>query len=301
MERVVISGASGLVGTPLVKELDKKYALVILRRKLPPDITADTGRELIWNPPYPGDWAKRVDGAYAVVNLSGEPIAARRWSAVQKKKLRASRLDTVKALVDAIAQAKVRPKVFVSASAVGYYGPRDDARLDEVSPQGSGFLASLCAEWERAALAAETLGVRVVLLRTGIVLARQGGALAKMIPPFQFFLGGRLGSGRQYFSWIHLEDEVAAILKCVEDPSLRGPVNLTAPSAVTNAEFAKKLGLFLRKPASMPAPGFALKMLLGEMSQMLLTGQNVYPKKLLEAGFDFKYGSLEPALETLLK
>lgn len=301
MERIVVSGASGLVGPALVKKLDEKYSVVLLRRKLSPNITANTSREVLWNPPYTGDWIKRVDGAHAVINLSGEPIAGKRWSKAQKDILRKSRLDTTRAIVEAITQAKIKPKVLINASAIGFYGPRDEARLDEASPSGSGFLSSVCREWEEMARRVETMGVRVVLLRTGIILAKEGGALQKMLPPFKMCAGGPLGSGRQYFSWIHLDDEVGAILKCLEDPNLKGPVNLTAPNPVTNAEFTKTLGKLLRKPCSLPAPGFALKLILGEMADMLLTGQNVHPKKLQDAGFVFKYEALESALTDLLK
>lgn len=300
MEKIVLCGASGLIGTPLIKKLDEKYQLVLLRRKLPANMTANDAREVLWNPPYSGDWTKRLEGAAAVINLSGDGIAESRWTAAKKRVMRDSRLNTVKALVDAISKAKNKPKCLISASALGLYGPQDSSRLDESAGAGSGFLAELCREWENAAKSVESMGVRLVLLRTGIVLAKEGGALQKMKAPFTMYIGGPLGSGKQFMSWIHLDDEVNAIIKCLEDSSIRGPVNLTAPNAVSNKEFSQALARQLKRPCGLPVPGLALKLLAGEMAEMLLTGQNVYPKRLLDAGFKFKYETLEPALQDLL-
>ena len=277
--KIVASGMSGFIGRPLQEALKQKHELVILRR--------DASQE---------ERDRQTDGADAVINLSGEPIAGGRWTKARKKELITSRLQTTRAWAKAIGKARVRPKVFINASATGYYGPRDDAPVDESAPAGMGFLADLCKEWERQAMKAESLDSRVVLLRTGIVLGRQGGALGKMLLPFKMGLGGPLGSGKQMMSWIHLDDEVSAIRHVLETPSIRGPVNLTAPNPVRMSEFAKCLGKALRRPALIPVPAFALRILLGEMSGLLLTGQNVIPGALCHSGFQFKFSRLEPAL-----
>ena len=298
--KIVACGVSGLIGKQLTGALVQKYELVSLRRKLNPTKSGYSGLEILWNPPYLSDnWVKEIDGAFAVINLSGESITGKRWTSKQKKALRDSRIGTTRAIVTAIAQAKVKPKALINASAIGIYGPRDNTPLNEAAVSGSGFLADLCREWEAEALKAKGLGVRVVLLRTGIVLAGEGGALAKMLRPFKIGLGGPLGSGKQFMSWIHVEDEVAAILKVLEDPSIEGPVNLTAPEPVTMGEFAKTLGGLVERPAIFAVPGIVLKLLLGEMSEMLLTGQKVVPEVLLRKGFQFKYPLFDSALKDL--
>lgn len=299
--KIVACGASGLIGRPLCAALlEKGCELVRLVRRKGPAIAGACEREVWWWPPTLGDWVKEVNGAHAIINLSGEPIAGKRWTGSQKKELHASRLHATRAIVEAISQVKNKPKVLLNASAVGFYGPRDASVLDESAEGGSDFLSELCREWEKEARKAEAFGVRTVNLRTGIVLSPEGGALAKMLPPFRAFIGGPLGNGRQLFSWVHIDDEVGAILKAMEDPALRGPVNVTAPHAVPMKEFAQTLGRVLGRPSAFPVPGFALKLLLGEMSTLLLNGQNVYPRKLVEAGFSFRYPILEAALRALL-
>lgn len=287
--KIIGTGLSGLVGKPLCEALKSRYDVMKLSR------IWDNGKI------NPSNWDAELNGAEAVINLSGENIAGKRWTAKQKEELRNSRIQTTRELVKAIAQAHPKPKVFLSGSAIGYYGARDEARVGEASAKGSGFLPDLCEEWEREALKASAYGVRVVLLRTGIVLAKNGGALAKMSPPFKMFIGGPLGSGKQFMSWIHIDDEVNAIIKCLEDERLKGPVNLTAPNAVSNKEFSKILAKTLHRPCLAPVPPIALKLLLGEMSEMLLTGQNVYPQALIDAGYQFKYPELATALADLLK
>lgn len=280
---IAITGAGGMIGTRLIRALPSRYEPVRLSRS------------------KPEGWLARLDGAYGVVHLAGEPIAAKRWSPEQKQIIRDSRVEGTRALVDAIAACRVRPKVLVSASAIGFYGDRGSEKLDETSAPGTGFLAETCKAWEAEALRAETLGVRTVVIRTGIVLAREGGALAKMIPPFRFFAGGPLGSGRQIMSWIHIDDEAAAILFCLQSDLVRGPVNLTAPAPVSMGEFSAKLGRVMHRPSFMPVPAFALKALLGEMADaLLLSGQHVEPAALLQAGFRFRYPSLEGAFTDLL-
>ncbi len=298
--KIVASGLSGFIGSELKKALSGRHQLVCLKRKGP---LAEGGgyREALWDPSVPGEWVREIDGADAVINLSGEPIAGKRWSAKQKKELIVSRLATTRAMVEAIARAATKPKVLLNASAIGYYGAHGNEPLEEYSEPGSGFLPDLCKEWERQAQKAEALGLRVVYLRTGIVLGPGGGALSKMIPPFRMGIGGPLGSGKQVMSWIHIEDEVGAILFALENSSLRGPVNLTAPEPATMAEFAKALGKALRRPAIFPVPAFILKTLLGEMSEILLSGQRVLPQALLGAGYRFKHPSLESALTHLMR
>lgn len=300
--KIVVAGMSGLIGTELGVRLSKQHELIQLVRTQSDPKKKFPARQLVWDPASPesGSWAREIDGADAVLNLSGESIAGKRWSSAQKKKLISSRLQTTQALVKAIERAGRKPKVFLNASAIGFYGSRKMDLLDEAALAGGGFLADLCKEWERQAKKAESFGVRTVLLRTGIVLSLQGGALAKMILPFRLGLGGPLGSGKQGMSWIHLEDEVNAIVWVLENPNLSGPVNLTSPNPVSMGGFAKTLGKVLHRPAFMPVPAPALKILLGEMSEMLLEGQYVRPQTLLDSGFKFKYPDLEPALSQLL-
>lgn len=291
----------GLIGSPLSIELAKNHELVRLTRKQSAISKGLPGREVLWRPDRIGDWAKEIDGADAVINLCGEGIADRRWTSSRKHALRDSRLTPTRTLVEAISLASKRPRVLLNASAIGFYGPRDNYLVDEGTGPGVGFLSELCTEWEYEARRAEAYNLRVTSLRTGIILAKNGGALAKIVPPFRFFLGGPLGSGKQLMSWIHIDDEVRGIVKALEDPFLQGPVNLTTPSCVTMNEFSATLGKVLRRPSIFRVPAFALKALLGEMSGLLLTGQKVYPQKLKQAGFTFHFESLEEALRSLLR
>jgi hypothetical protein len=236
--------------------------------------------------------------ADAIVNLAGEPIA-QRWTREAKRKIRESRIVGTRRLVQALAQLPKRPGVLVSASAIGYYGNRGDEILTESSAPASGFLAELCRDWEKEADAAESLGVRVVKLRIGVVLGSGGGALARMLPPFKMGVGGRLGSGKQWMSWIHIDDVAGLIRFALDDPTIRGPVNATAPNPVTNAEFTGILASALHRPAFMPVPAVALKTLFGEMSSVLLDSQRVLPRVAESAGYQFKYKALPPALAQL--
>lgn len=237
----------------------------------------------------------------AVINLCGEPIADRRWSDKRKQLLRYSRLTMTHALVEWMAMSEMKPSVFISGSAIGYYGshPGDDL-LVEASAVHQGFTHSLCADWEEEAMRAAELGVRVCLLRTGVVLG-EGGALKKMLPPFRFGLGGPVGSGKQWMSWIHLEDELRAIDFLLRHHTLQGAFNLTAPEARRNAEFAQALGRSLNRPAKLPLPPFVVELMLGEGAELLLEGQRVYPQRLMQAGFEFKYPELDQALEQIFQ
>ncbi len=301
--KVVVAGGTGFLGSALVDALLGRGDQVVLLARAPAaaqrrwSVKADIR---LWNGRDPGPWVTALDGADAVVNLAGESVAGARWTPERKLVLIKSRIDSTRAVAGALAQAKKRPLVLVNASAVGYYGvePKDECAED--APQGPGFLAALCGQWEREARAAEKLEVRVVRTRFGVILGAQGGALARMLPPFKLGLGGPLGSGRQAFPWVHVDDAVGAILFALDNAQLSGPLNVVAPVAQTNGEFAKALGRALHRPAFLPAPALALKLALGEMAGMLLGGQRAAPKKLLESGYKFRYPTLDGALASLL-
>jgi uncharacterized protein (TIGR01777 family) len=247
------------------------------------------------------DWPAAIRGADAVVNLAGTPIGTR-WTAEIKRELKASRLGVTRDLVAAIEACPPdqRPKVLVSSSAVGYYGPSETASFTEDSPAGGDYLAEICREWESAALEAEKSGVRVVLLRTGIVLAREGGVVAKMLPVFELFAGGPLGSGRQLVSWIHRDDLVEMIVQAVRDERFSGAYNATAPAPVTMADLCASVGKAIGRPSWLPVPDFALTTLLGEGAQVVLSGQRVLPQRALSQGFAFKYSDLDAAVRQVM-
>jgi uncharacterized protein (TIGR01777 family) len=275
------------------------HSLVLLSRRPPVEISVAKKQWLAWQPGASGEWERAIDGADAIINLAGEPIAGKRWTTEQKKILRSSRIEGTKALVDAIAKAQIKPKLMISSSAVGYYGPHGDQTLNEDSKPGDDFLARLCVDWEAEAQKAEALGVRVCLLRTGIVLAKGQGALKKMVPPFKMFIGGPLGSGRQWMPWIHIEDEVSVIQFLVENERARGAFNGTAPNPVTMAEFSETLGAVLNRPSWARVPPSVLALVVGEMAEMLLNGQRAIPEAAIKLGFKFKYPNLKLALESL--
>ncbi len=297
--KLVISGASGFIGSTLVERLaNKNHTLILLSRS-----RRDGGRSNIqwtaWEPGQAGTWQEAMDGADGVIHLAGEPIAGKRWSEAQKQRLRESRIDTTRMIVAGIAKAKQKPKFLINSSAVGYYGPHGDETLTEESPPGSDFLGQLCAAWEAEASKAREQGLRVSLVRTGIVLGKGKGALAKMVPPFKLFAGGRLGSGKQWLPWIHIEDEVGLIDFLVEHEKADGPFNATAPNPVTMDEFCKALGRVLNRPSWAPVPASILSLMLGEMAEMLLTGQRALPQAAQKLGYEFKYPNVLEALESL--
>lgn len=302
--RIVLAGGTGFIGGALTEALlARGDAVVLLARDAPAARERWDGRveTAAWDGKTTGEWAKAIDGADAVVNLAGESVAAKRWTAERKLLLMRSRIDSTRALVAAISQAAQRPKTLLSASAVGYYGGAPEGEAAESAPQGRDFLAALCGQWEREALAAEPLGARVVLLRIGVVLAGGGGALAKMTPPFKLCVGGPLGGGGQPFPWIHRDDVAGAILFLIGREDVSGPVNLVAPDPKTNAEFSAALGRALRRPSWLPAPAVVLRLLLGEMSEMLLGGQRAVPRKLLSAGYAFKHPDAADALNAIFR
>lgn len=278
--RVGITGASGLIGRRLVQALmDRGDDVTALSRN--PEVAALEDRD-------------------AVVHLAGEPVA-QRWSAAAKQRIRDSReLGTRNLVAGLAACGDTRPSTLVSASAVGYYGPHGDELVTEQTPPGSDFLAGVCVAWEREALAASELGIRVALVRTGVVLDADGGALEKMLPPFKLGAGGPVAGGRQYMPWIHLDDVVGIYLAALDNESWTGPVNASAPEPVTNRAFSKALGRVLHRPAIAPVPAFAIKLLYGEMSEIVTTGQRAVPERTLELGYSFAFPDLEPALAKAL-
>lgn len=296
---VVIAGGSGFLGRPLAQALTQDgHEVVVLTRK--PSPTLDGLRAIEWTPDGSvGPWASVVSGAAALVNLAGESIAAKRWTARQKQRIRDSRVLATRSLAGAIDRADSPPPVFVSGSATGYYGPRGDEMVTEEHAAGTDFLARVAAAWEAEATSVHAR-TRVVCVRTGLVLARDGGALPKMLPPFWIGAGGAVGSGRQYWPWIHRQDWIDLVRVAIRNPAVSGPLNATAPSPVTNAEFARTLGQAIRRPAFLPAPAFALKLLLGEMAEaLLLSGQRAIPAKAERLGYTFTFKRLDDALRSL--
>jgi uncharacterized protein len=253
-----------------------------------------------WSPeagPPPDD---ALQGADVVFNLAGEPVAEGRWTVDKKRSIRDSRVLSTRNLIAGFAAQESRPRVLVSASAVGYYGDRGDEELDEASSAGRGFLAGVCEEWEREALTAERLGIRVVCVRTGIVLAPGGGVMAKILTPFRLGVGGKLGNGKQWMPWIHLDDEVGILVHASQNARIRGAVNAVGPKPVTNAEFTRALGLALHRPAAVPVPIAALRLALGEMSEVLIASQRVLPKVAERTGYSFKHSEIGGALMEVL-
>ena len=300
--KILIPGGTGLIGRALSVELVAAgHEVTVLSRtpgRFRPPVESVHAAE--WNGTGPEGIVEPLEEADAVVHLVGAGIADKRWSTSRKRILRRSRIDSILGLVEAMGRAKNPPTVLLQASAVGYYGLRGEEEVSETGEPGSDFLASLSREWEAAGAGAEQLGVRRIVARTGIVLSRDGGALPRMLLPFRFFLGGPLGDGNQWMPWIHMADEVGAMRYLLEDQGARGAFNLTAPTAVTNREFGRILGAVIGRPAFMPAPAFALRLALGEMSDLLLTGRRVRPNALLERGYEFRFDDLEGALRDLL-
>ncbi len=299
---VVLAGGTGFIGGALAQALAARGDRVVLLTRDPDAARANLGATASavgWDGKSSGEWAKALDGADAVVNLSGGAMG--RWTPANKLALLKSRIDSTRALVAALSSAARKPKVLVNASAVGFYGDVPDGEVTESSAQGRDFLASVCGQWEREALAAEPLGVRVVLARVGVVLGEGGGALSMMAPPFKLFVGGPLGSGRQGFPWIHRDDAVGAILFALDSDKLSGPVNLTGPVAEDNEGFCAALGRALGRPSWIRVPAFAVRLAVGEMADMLLGGQTAVPRKLLDAGYKFKYADADAALAAVYK
>lgn len=294
---VAVSGASGLIGAALVADLERSGVTVLrLSRQSTPDASS-----VAWDPARGLLQSERVEGVGAVVHLAGESIGNSRWTAEKKRRIRDSRVEGTRQLCRSLTALNSPPRVLVCASAIGFYGDRGDELLDESSPPGTGFLPEVCREWEEAAQTAADAGTRVVQTRFGVVLSRHGGALQKMLPPFRLGAGGRIGSGRQYWSWVALPDVVGAVRHAIDVASLSGPLNVVAPHPVTNAEFTKVLARLLHRPALFPVPAAAARLALGEMADdLLLASARVVPRKLESSGYTFRYPALEEALRHAL-
>jgi uncharacterized protein len=294
--KIVVAGGTGFLGGPLVSQLragGNDVSVLTRGRAAPGQIT--------WSPNGTiGSWATAIDGADVVINLAGESIAGHRWTETHKARIRDSRILATRSVVAAIHNAARKPSMLVNASAVGYYGSRGNEELTEESAPGGDFLAMVCRAWEGEAVGAADVS-RVILLRSAPVLEADGGVLPQMARPFRFFVGGPVGPGDQYWSWIHRDDWVAMVTWALEAIRVTGPLNLVAPTPVTNREFAETLGRVLRRPALMPAPAFALRLVLGEMADVLLFSQRAVPGKAEGLGFPFRYATLEPALAAALR
>ena len=291
-----------MIGRPLADALTASRDEVIL-------LSRGTGHSFLprgvrvekWDGCSAAGWGHLLDGAGAVVNLAGENLSSGAWTGERKRRIVRSRVDAGRAVVEAVKQAENRPRVLIQSSAVGYDGPRGDELITEETSSGKDFLASVCVDWEDSTKPVEDLGIRRALIRTGVVLSTEGGALPKLLLPARLFVGGPLGSGRQWFPWIHIADEVAAIRFLISNDNAHGAFNLTAPNPVTNAKFSLALGRVLGRPALFRTPAFALRVLFGEMATVVLDGQRALPRRLLELGFQFRFPEVRPALHDLLR
>jgi|Deesub1362A_J573_1020465.scaffolds.fasta_scaffold00173_33 hypothetical protein len=297
---ILITGGTGFIGSALTEELLREGHNVVITTRRRESMWYEDRGILKWSPPalIPSDIISRID---AIINLAGESIASGRWTEERKALIRQSRIDTTRAIVQSIRNVNRPPGILISASAVGYYGARGDEELTEDSPPGNDFLADVCKEWEGEAMKAEDEGVRVVITRIGLVLGPGGGLLSRMDRPFRFFIGGHIGTGRQWFSWIHRADLIGIMRFILEHDEIKGPVNATAPHPVTNREFSKALGRALGRPSWFNVPSFAIRLALGEFGEMLLTGQRVIPEKIIKAGYQFQYTDVEEALRSIYR
>ena len=304
--KIAITGATGFVGSRLVQKLNaQNHQIIVLTRNLVkaqrvfPSLTFSNVEFVTYTPKESGAWQESISGCDAVINLAGEPISER-WTAQLKQEIRESRQLGTRKIVEAIAKAAVKPKVLISGSAIGYYGTSETAVFEETSLSGNDFLAQVCQDWEAEARQVEELGVRLAIIRVGIVLANGGGALAKMLTPFQLFTGGPIGTGKQWFSWIHRDDLVNLIVEALTNEQMSGAYNATAPNPVKMEQFCQNLGEAMKRPSWLPVPEFALELLLGEGAILVLEGQQVLPKKTQALGFKFQYPELQSALREIL-
>ena len=296
--KVLITGSTGLLGKELQKSFTEKgYDLLLASRKEPQD-----DNHIQWSVEEGFSDTEKLEGVDIVVHLAGENVSGLRWTDEKKKAIRDSRVLGTRNVVDAISKLKHKPKVFVASSAIGFYGERGEEEVTESSAAGDNFLAGVCKEWEAESRRAEDAGIRTVLLRTGIVLSKEGGALATMLTPFKLGVGGVVGSGKQWMSWISMEDEIAVINYVIDNENIRGAVNAVSPDPVTNLDFTKTLGEVLYRPTFLPLPEFAVSMIFGEMGDaLLLASTKVRPKRLEDAGFEFKFPNLKEAVEDAVK
>ncbi|MBE9101737.1 thylakoid membrane protein ThyD [Vacuolonema iberomarrocanum] len=305
--KIAVTGATGFVGTRLVERLQEEgHSVVVLTRdavrgqRVFPKTAFPQVEVVGYTPLESGEWQGAIAGCDGVVNLAGASIADERWTPQRKQEILDSRKIGTQKIVEAIAQANPKPSVLVNSSAIGFYGTSETATFDETSAKGDDFLAQVCQEWEAEAQKVRDTGTRLVIVRTGIVLG-MGGAVEKMLLPFQLFAGGPLGSGRQWFSWIHRDDLVNLMVKALTDPQMDGVFNGTAPNPVRMAEFTKNMGQVMNRPSWLPVPAIALEALLGDASQVVLQGQQVLPKRTQDSGFTYQYETVKPALEEILK
>jgi uncharacterized protein (TIGR01777 family) len=298
--KIVVSGGTGFIGRPLCRLLiEHGHDVTVLSRQKDEKAADSRATMEYWDGITRGTWERALMGANAVINLAGAPIADRRWTSKRKEALKESRVGTTRLLVDAFSALPRAPGILINGSAIGYYGPRDHQPLHETAEPGSGFLADLCRRWEQQAMLAERLGTRVVCLRTGMVLGKQGGALPRMLLPFRLLMGGPIGSGDQWISWIHLDDLTRLIHWLLITPHITGGVNAVAPHPVTMRDFAATLGSVLKRPSWLPVPAWAVRLALGELATLMTTGQRVIPSVALQHGFEFRYPSLFMALAQL--
>jgi hypothetical protein len=298
--KILISGGTGLIGKALIKNLIKTGdQVLVLTRSKDGREDSDSKKYIEWDARSSEPLIPFLKDINAVINLAGDNIGNGNWTKAKKERIISSRVQAGNALSKAIIDSGDKPDVFIQASAVGYYGSSLDETFDESSPNGKGFQADVAQKWENSSGVLDAVGIRRVIIRMGIVLDAKSGALPLMVLPFKLFAGGPLGSGRQYVSWIHLQDDVRAIDFVMRNPKLSGAVNLTAPTSYPNKDFGKVVGKVMRRPYWFPVPAFGLKLVLGEKSELVLDGQNVYPRKLLEHGFQFKYPDLESALRSI--
>lgn len=302
--RVLITGGTGLIGRALTDTLLKNnHQVTVLTRNIERSAgTVPAGVELVaWDAESAKGWEGAAEAAEAIVNLAGEGIADGRWTQERKRRIRQSRLDAGKAVTEAVRTVSTKPKVVIQASGIDYYGSQDDTILTETHPAGKGFLPQVCLDWELSTVGVETENVRRCIIRTGIVLSTEGGAFPKILLPFKLFAGGPMGSGRQWWPWIHIQDEVRAILHLLENDSAHGAFNLVAPEPLRNYEFAQRLGAVMGRPAFIPAPTPALQLALGEMSDVLLHSHRAIPEALTQSGFTFSYTTATEAFKDLLQ
>lgn len=300
--KVIVAGGSGLIGRLLIDRLlENGHIVWVLSRNPAKALFPARVKVVQWDGRSGTGWQHLVEEAHAIVNLTGENLGARRWTPERKELLRSSRIEPARAIVQAVSAAGHRPKVFLQASAVGYYGPRDDRILDEESPAGTDPLSRLVVDWEKASEGVEELGVRRIVVRQGIVLDDSAGALPRMLLPFRLFAGGPIGGGRQWISWISRQDVAGALLFLLQSESANGVYNLTAPEPLTNADFGRAIARVLKRPYWLPVPAFALRIAFGEMATVVLDGQRVRPGRLLAAGYRFQHPDLQSALEALFR
>ena len=302
--RVIITGGSGFIGSKLTEKfITLGHEIIILSRN-PSNTRLSISQEIKferWDGSTAQGWGNLVNQNTAIINLAGENLSTGRWSSLRKKKIIDSRVNAGKAIVNAIQLAEEKPKVLIQASAVGYYGVHQDEQIEESQPAGNDFLSDVCTKWEASTSEVEEYGIRRVILRTGLVLDAEKGALPRLALPFKFFVGGKIGSGKQYIPWIHIQDEIQAINFLLKEETAHGAYNLCAPNPVNNAEFAKTLGKIMERPSIFPVPPIAMKILFGEMSTVILEGQRAIPDRLQEAGFEFNFPILEDALKNILR